>query len=327
MFINRNQITYIIPILKYIDFSQSVPSDVEPIVATVGFFDGVHVGHRYLIEQVMDEALNERLPSAVITFPVHPRKVLEKEYQPALLCGFDEKVEQLRTTRVDYCISYPFTKELSQLTAKQFMENVLKDKLNVRALLVGHDHRFGRHREESFQQYKEYGEEIGIKVIQAKEFKWFNEDVSSSRIRRLLKAGEIMKTNSLLSYPYTISGKIVEGYQVGRTIGFPTANMQIWERFKVVPALGVYAVYVHMKDETREGMLYIGKRPTLHHDENISIEVNIFDFDGDLYNQSLTVEFVDFIRPDIKFDSLNVLVQQIHQDKDDVKKRLKELEI
>lgn len=294
-------------------------------VATVGFFDGVHIGHRFLIKQVKEYAEKVGLPSAVVTFPVHPRKVLQKDYQPALLGGFDEKIQQLETTGIDYTIVLPFTIELSGLSANEFMNQVLKSDIGVHTLFVGYDHRFGHNREEGFEEYKNYGKECGIEVIQAKELQLNGENVSSSKIRTLLKEGNIEKVNQLLSYNYTLSGKIVEGYQVGRTIGFPTANIRSWERFKVVPKLGVYAVLVHVRDIVYQGMLYIGKRPTLHDDPQVSVEVNIFDFEGDLYNQSLTVEFIDFIREDSKFDTMEKLVKQIHQDKMSVLKRLKEV--
>ena len=163
---------------------------------------------------------------------------------------------------------------------------------------------------------------MGMQVVEASEWQMDGENVSSTKIRTLLKEGEILKANSLLTYNYTLSGKIVEGYRVGRTIGFPTANIRSWERYKVVPALGVYAVLVHVRDVLYEGMLYIGTRPTLHDDPEISVEVNIFDFNADLYNQSLTVEFIDFIRPDRKFETMDKLVQQIHNDKILVQKRL-----
>lgn len=292
-------------------------------MASVGFFDGVHIGHRHLIKQVKEEAKRLGLPSAIVTFPVHPRKVLQKNYQPALLCGYEEKLEQLATTQIDYVISLPFTPELSRLSARSFMEEVLKEKIGVHTLFVGYDHRFGHNREEGFAAYQSYGEELGIQVIQAAEYQVEGENVSSTKIRLLLKKGEIQRANSLLSYHYTLSGKIVEGYRVGRTIGFPTANMRSWERFKVVPELGVYAVLVHIRDIIYKGMLYIGTRPTLHDDPEISVEVNIFDFSGDLYNQSLTVEFIDFIRADRKFDSMDELVAQIHKDKSQVQERLK----
>ncbi len=292
-------------------------------VGTIGFFDGVHKGHRHLIKQVVEEAKSQGLPSAVITFPIHPRKVLQADYLPSLLCGFEEKVEQLSTTGVDYCITLPFTKGLSLLSAKEFMDQVLKADIGLHTLIVGYDHRFGHNREDGFPEYQRYGKELGINVIEADKLQVDGKNVSSTIIRNLLKEGDIERTNHLLSYNYTLSGKIVEGYQVGRTIGFPTANIRSWERYKVVPKLGVYAVLVHVRNVIYPGMLYIGRRPTLHDDPEVSIEVNIFDFDADLYNQSLTVEFIDFIREDVKFDAMDTLVKQIHNDKDLVLRRLK----
>lgn len=296
----------------------------KPLVATIGFFDGVHAGHRFLIDQVKQEAAKLSLPSAVITFPIHPRKVLNKDYQPALLCGYEEKVERLSSTGIDYCISLDFTIEMSELTAREFMSNILKDKLNVKELIIGYDHRFGHNRSEDFEDYLRYGDEIEMQVIQAQESNP-QEHVSSSRIRRLLGNGDVEKAARLLTYNYTISGKIVEGFKVGRTIGFPTANIQIWEDFKVIPAFGVYAVYVYIEGEKYGGMLYIGKRPTLHNSENISLEVNIFDFDEDLYNKSLTVEFLRFVRVDQKFSGLEELKQQIYEDKMNVQKILQKM--
>ena len=293
----------------------------KPLVATIGFFDGVHSGHRFLIEQVKSAARKKNLPSAVITFAVHPRKILQKDYQPALLCGYDEKIKRLALTGIDYCVSLDFTIEMSKLTAREFMVKILKKKLNVDTLIIGYDHRFGHNRDKDFNDYRRYGEEIGMNVIQSVESNP-SEHVSSSRIRRLLGNGDIKKANRLLSYNYTISGKVIEGFKVGRTIGFPTANIQIWEDYKVVPAFGVYAVYVHICGTKYKGMLYIGKRPTLQNGNNISLEVNIFDFDGDLYNQSLTAEFIDFVRFDKKFDGVEELKNQIQEDKRQVQKLL-----
>lgn len=303
---------------------QSDQLDKQPIVATIGFFDGVHLGHRYLIKQVTDEATDLNLRSAVITFPTHPRKVLHKDYQPALLCGFDEKIERLASTDIDYCICLDFTIEISKMSAYQFMKEILKDRFNVNTLVIGYDHRFGHNREDGFADYKRYGEELGINVVEAKELP--SEDhVSSSHIRRLLGEGNVTKAAELLSYNYTISGKIVEGFKVGRTIGFPTANIEVWETYKVIPSFGVYAVYVHVEGNRYEGMLYIGKRPTLHNGDNISIEVNLFDFDGDLYNKELTAEFLEFMRPDVKFSDLETLKEQIRKDKENVVAYLKDL--
>lgn len=287
----------------------------QPIVATIGFFDGVHIGHRYLIGQVRDEATRRGLQSAVITFPTHPRKVMHTNFQPALLCSYQEKLERLATTGVDYCISLDFTMDTSRLTAKDFMQQVLKNENNVDTLIIGYDHRFGRDRSDDINDYKRYGEELGIRVVEADEVPMYDH-VSSTGIRHMLQDGKVKDAARLLSYNYTISGKIIEGFQVGRTIGFPTANMQIWERYKVIPALGVYAVYAHVDGQRYKAMLYIGKRPTLHADSDLSIEVNLFDFDGDLYNKELTAEFLEFVRGEEKFNDIGLLKAQIIRDKE-----------
>ncbi len=292
-----------------------------PVVATIGFFDGVHLGHHYLIDQVQKIALAEGLPSAVITFPVHPRKVMNQEYQPALLCSYEEKIIRLASTKVDYCISMDFTQELSMLTAREFIQKILKEQLHVRTLVVGYDHRFGHNREDGFEEYKKYGAEVGINVVLAKQYE--GEHISATRIRALLSEGDVEKAAHLLTYNYILSGKIVEGYKVGRTIGFPTANVESWERYKVVPAFGVYAVHVYIEGEKHDGMLYIGKRPTLHNGQNISVEVNIFDFEGDLYNKSISVEFLEFTRPDEKFPDVESLKAQLFRDRDMVLEVLK----
>ncbi len=312
--------------MKIIDLSKENERTDTALVTTVGFFDGVHLGHRHLISQVKAEALRLNLPSAVITFPVHPRKVLQSEYQPSLISGYDEKMSLLSTTGIDYCISLPFTVELSRLSAFDFMNLILKEIINVDTLFVGYDHRFGYNRAGGYEVYKRYGEEIGINVVLATEFQLDGEhNVSSSQIRRLLKSGKIKDANRLLSYNYTISGKIVEGYKVGRTIGFPTANIQLWERCKVMPAMGVYAVQVHMTDKVYPGMLYIGTRSTLHEDSPVSVEVNIFNFEGDLYGRSMSIEFIDFVRSDEKFNSKEELVARIHCDKEEVERILREI--
>lgn len=294
----------------------------QPLVATIGFFDGVHIGHQFLIDQLKDEALRRNLPSAVITFPVHPRKVLNSDYQPALLCGFHEKVKLLENTGVNYCAVLDFSIDMSRLSAKDFIQQVLKKQFQIEVLLIGYDHRFGHDRKDGFEEYVEYGREVGIDVIQAKVFSP-NIHVSSTQIRKLLDEGEIQQANQLLGYNYTIAGQIVEGFKVGRTIGFPTANIKIWEDFKVVPAFGVYAVKVHIGDCLYGGMLYIGKRPTLHNGNNVSLEVNIFNFNEDLYGKNLSVEFLEFVRPDEKFDGLEALKDQIFKDKERVMDILK----
>ena len=307
--------------MKIIDLKKDSPR--EGMVVTMGFFDGVHLGHRHLINQVVEEAKQLGRESAVITFPVHPRKVLDKDYQPPLLCGFDEKIYQLKTTGIDNAIVLDFTPEISKLTAKEFIQQILKEKINIHTLFVGYDHRFGKNRAEGFEDYKVYGNEVGINIIQATPYKFGKHTVSSSQIRYLLSQGDISLSNTFLSYNYTITGKIIEGYKMGRRIGFPTANIRLWERYKVIPTDGVYAVRVHIDERQFDGMLYIGNRPTFHEDSHTSVEVNIIDFDEDVYNKTITVEFVSFVRPDIKFTGVEPLVAQINKDKKAVIEKLK----
>lgn len=293
----------------------------SPIIATIGFFDGVHIGHRYLIDQMKRVALKKGMPSVIITFPVHPRKVMQQDFQPALLCGYDEKLIRLSTTGVDYCLPIDFTQEMSKMTAREFMHKILKEKYCVDTLIIGYDHRFGYNREDGFNEYRKYGQEVEMDVILADELP--GEHVSSSHIRQLLHEGDVRKAAELLSYNYLISGKIIEGFQVGRTIGFPTANVESWEKYKVIPAFGVYAVHVYLEGEKHDGMLYVGRRPTLQNGKNVSVEVNVFSFNDDLYNKSLTAEFLEFIRPDEKFSDLETLKDHILQDKDNVLETLK----
>lgn len=298
--------------MQYIDLNNKI--EHLPVVATIGFFDGVHIGHRFLIEQVRQLAIQKGLPAAVITFPVHPRKVLQQDYQPALLCSYDEKIIRLAATNIDYCISMDFTQELSKMTAREYIHKVLSEQLSVKVLVIGYDHRFGHNREDGFDEYKKYGEEVGMEVIRAEEYP--GEHVSATSIRKLLGEGDVQKAADLLSYNYLLSGKIVGGYKVGRTIGFPTANVQAWERYKVIPAFGVYAVHVYLDGEKHDGMLYIGRRPTLQNGTEVSVEVNIFGFDEDLYNKSLSAEFLEFVRHDTKFPDIESLRHQLFKDKE-----------
>lgn len=287
----------------------------KKLVATIGFFDGVHLGHRFLIDELKKIAQERNQPSAVITFPEHPRAVLHADYQPKLLNSFDEKLEQLATTGIDYCIVLDFTVELSRLTAQEFISSILAEKLHVAALLIGYDHRFGRDRKDGFEQYVAYGAASGMEVIKASPYDEGRTAVSSSEIRRLLTEGKVEEADRLLTYPYQLQGTIVNGYKVGRKLGFPTANIQVDEPFKIIPGIGVYAVWVYLKGEKYKGMLYIGDRPTLDNGKNITLEVNILDFSGDIYNNEIIVAFIYYVRGDVKFNSLDELKEQLGRDR------------
>ncbi len=295
------------------------PSDKEKVpacVATVGFFDGVHAGHRFLIEELKSIALKQNLKSVVITFPVHPRKVLNSQFQPQLLTSFSEKLQQLESMGIDACIVLDFDEKMAGLSAYEFLKTILYKKYNVQSLLVGHDHRFGHNRTDGFPEYKKYGEMLGMEVIQAQPYKTTEDkNISSSEIRLALQQGEIERANRLLGYSYSLSGKVIDGFRLGRKIGFPTANIQLTDTDKLIPSLGVYAVRVFWETGIYLGMMNIGIRPTLATDMHISLEVNIFDFDEDIYNQIIKVEFITKIRDEKKFNGIDELVEQLKKDK------------
>jgi riboflavin kinase/FMN adenylyltransferase len=317
----------------------------KAVVATVGFFDGVHSGHRFLIGEMRRVARERDLPSAVITFPVHPRMVLQSDYQPRLLNTYEEKLNRLSETGIDYVIEMDFTPSLAVFTAREFITKVLSAQWSVKILLIGYDHRFGHLRSEGFEQYVIYGRECGMEVLRAVSYSKDGVTFSSSGIRKLLWKGDVAGAARILGYFYRVKGRVVNGYKVGRSIGFPTANIAVDENFKELPAAGSYAVWALVEgresvngpfetapDEANraggeplresrlvnrrfKGMLYIGSRPTVHDGGDVSVEVNIFDFSEDIYGETITVEFVEFIRGDMKFESLDELRAQMWFDK------------
>lgn len=295
----------------------------QGIVATIGFFDGVHVGHRFLIKELQDWGKELNMPSAVITFLEHPRQVLHSDYRPKLLDTFQEKMERLETTGIDYCIALDFTYELSLYSAADFIR-LLAEEYHVKGLLIGYDHRFGHDRSDGFEQYVEYGGQVGMEVRKASPYDEGNIRVSSSEIRRLLQEGKVEMANALLTYPYQLRGRIVSGYKVGRTIGFPTANIEVDSPYKLLPKVGVYAVWVELLGKRYKGMLYIGKRPTLQNGDNLTIEVNILGFSGNAYNDEITVSFVYAVREDKAFESVEALREQLERDRQTVDKLLVE---
>ena len=298
------------------------PQTLTPTVATIGFFDGVHLGHRFLIQQVKVAATQTGWQSSIITFPVHPRQIIQSEFQPQLLSSPEEKIELLASTGVDNCILLPFTRELSQLTAYEFMQ-LLYDKYKVRMLVIGYDHRFGHNRAETFEDYCRYGRELGIHIMQASAYTQEQDKVSSSAIRRALQTGDIRTATKFLGYHYYLEGTVVDGYKVGRKIGFPTANLRVDFPNKLIPSIGVYAVYVYVNGEKHKGMLNIGYRPTINNGTDLSIEVHILDFQGDIYHQKMRIEFIDFLRPEEKFNSVDELILQMQKDKEDTIRVLK----
>ena len=288
-----------------------------PTVATVGFFDGVHRGHLFLIGQVKRLACERGMASLLVTFDSHPRQVMQHDYQPRLLSTLFEKRRLLQASGADACALLHFTPELARLTAREFMERVLRDGLGVKMLVVGYDHRFGRDRADGFEDYVRYGRELGIEVVRAEACRVGQVNVSSSVTRAFVSEGEMEMAARCLGRPYELTGRVVPGFHVGRELGFPTANLQPDDPLKLVPARGVYAVRVYgALPENRfcAGMLNIGMRPTLENGDAPSIEVHLLGFSGDLYDCELRVEFVRRLRDEKKFRSRAELVRQLQAD-------------
>jgi riboflavin kinase/FMN adenylyltransferase len=293
----------------------TAPEKVQ-LVATVGSFDGVHAGHRFLLRNLCETGRERSLPTAVITFPHHPREVVQRdEYRPELLNSFEEKITLLSQTGIDYCIVLDFTEELSQLPAEAFIREILADKLGVRTLLTGYDHHFGYNRTDGSAQYVKYGRLCGVEVLSVTYYGLGDTIVCSSGIRKLIAEGQVDTAARLLTYTYRLRGTVKEGFRVGRTLGFPTANLKLNEPHKLLPKNGVYAVWADTDDGQRyKGMLYIGNRPTFDANSTISIEVHLLDFTGDLYGKELTLSLVCFMRPDTRFANTSALTTQLAHD-------------
>ena len=285
---------------------------------SIGYFDGVHKGHVALLNRLVSQAKERGLESVVVTFSIHPREALNANYVPKLITLNEERYRLLEEQGIDYCVVLPFDKEISGKSFKQFMDSYLIDKLNTKYLLIGHDHHFGCDRANGFEQYKQYGEEKGIVVEREEVFKIKDIVVSSSHARRQIQEGNVVGAKEALGYDYFIEGTVIPGFKLGKSIGFPTANVAVNDVRKLLPAAGVYAVTVNVEGNSKplKSMLYIGARPTfVDMSETKSIEVHIFDFNEDIYQKRIRVNFKQFIREEQKFDSPSKLATQLNKDK------------
>ncbi|MCI6080240.1 MAG: bifunctional riboflavin kinase/FAD synthetase [Prevotella sp.] len=286
------------------------------MIATIGFFDGVHIGHCHLINMLKKVARERGVEACVITFDRHPRQVVQPEWCPEMLTTLEEKTQLLEATGIDRCEVLHFDREMANQSAHDFMLHTLKEKLGVSILVTGYDNRFGHNRSEGFEDYVRYGKEIGIEVIKGEELTDGSNNVSSSSIRRMLKEGRIEDATRCLGREYQLTGTVVGGEHIGRTIGFPTANIRPDDSSKLIPANGVYAVDVWSQagDINRErAMLNIGTRPTFNGTAT-TIEVHIPHFAGNLYGSTLSIAFLRKIREERKFDSPEALVEQLNKD-------------
>ena len=291
-------------------------------VATIGVFDGVHLGHQLVISKVLEQARQRGLVSTVITFDRSPREVLDPSFRPQLLTTLEEKSDIIASLGVDQLVVLPFTREMASLSAWDFMQQVLSDQLHVKVLFTGYDNRFGHDRTEGFDDYVRYGEQLGMQVLRGdvELMDGGSLAVSSSEIRRLLAdEGRVELMPRYLTRRYVLKGKVMPGEHIGHKLGYPTANLEPEGTGKLIPAAGVYAVWAMLDGEQspRPAMMNIGMRPTFdgHHQ---TLEVNILGFDGDLYGQTVQVTFVERLRDERKFDSPEALAAQLEQDRDRV---------
>lgn len=286
----------------------------EKTIVTIGTFDGVHIGHQKIIEQVVKTAKKLNKKSVLLTFFPHPRMVLQKDTSIELINTINERAELLSKTGLDYLIIHPFSKEFSSLTALDFVRDILVNQLCTSKLIIGYDHHFGKNREGNLEQLTEYSHIYGFEVEEIPAQDINDVAVSSTKIRKALSEKNIKTANKYLGYPFMLNGKVVNGKQLGGKIGFPTANIKVEETYKLIPKTGVYVVKSYLKGADVYGMMNIGYRPTIDGNHQ-TIEVHFFDFNEDLYNQNLTIEILFFLRDEEKFSSIEKLISQLKEDK------------
>lgn len=281
---------------------------------TLGTFDGVHMGHRKILERVTQNTETNKYESLVLTFFPHPRMVLQGQSDVKLLNTISEKIELLEMMGVQNLVIHPFDESFSKLTAQEFVKTVLVDKFNIQKIIIGHDHRFGRNRTANIDDLITFGKEYGFEVEQISVQEIKEVSISSTKIRNALTEGNMALANEYLGYDYFLTGTILKGKQLGRTIGFPTANLQIEEDYKLIPRNGAYVVKSSINQKTVFGMMNIGYNPTVG-EGNLSVEIHYFDFEADLYDQKISVSILEYLRPETKFDSVDLLKTQLEKDK------------
>ncbi len=297
--------------------SNSFASKKKTIV-TVGTFDGVHLGHQKIIASLVAEARKKDLAATLLTFDPHPRKVVQPDAPMALIQTIEERAQTLETLGLDYVVVHPFTRAFAQLSAEEYVKEILVDTLNVAHIIVGHNHRFGKNRGADFADLERFGVQYGFDVTQISAKLIDDVSVSSTKIRRALLMGDLNKAHQLLGRPFQLMGKVVLGNQKGRTMGFPTANLVPNNPEKIIPKNGVYAVVVSIHGAKHLGMMNIGTNPTVN-GQNTSIEVHVINWDGDLYGQTIDVSLIDRLRDETKFDSLDKLKAQLEKDKESIR--------
>lgn len=290
-------------------------SSEEKTFVTIGTFDGVHFGHQQIIKKLVNEAKKEGGKSVLLTFFPHPRMVLQKDSSLELINTINERSELLEKTGLDYLIIHPFSKEFSRLSALSFVRDVLVNQLNTSKLIIGYDHHFGKNREGNIEQLSEYSELYNFSVEEIPAQDIDEVSISSTKIRKALANGHLKTANNYLGYNFMLTGTVVNGKQLGGKIGFPTANIDIKETYKLIPKTGVYVVKSEINKKVIFGMMNIGNRPTIN-GKHQTIEVHFFDFNQNVYHQKITIETLYFLREEQKFDSVKILIHQLKKDEE-----------
>ena len=285
-------------------------------VVTIGTFDGVHIGHQKIIKRLVKIAKNNDLKAVVLTFFPHPRMVLQKDISIKLINTIDEKSLLLENLGIDHLVIKKFTKEFSRLTAFEFVRDILVNKLQIKHIIIGYDHRFGRNRAANIDDLREFGETYDFKVIEISAQEINEVAVSSTKIRKALLEGDLNDANKYLGYHYMLTGTVVKGKGIGKKLDFPTANLKIEEDYKLIPKAGVYVVKSKYQNRTIFGMMNIGTNPTFNDGNQQFIEINFFNFNEDIYGQQLQIDMLLRLRDEQKFDSVDALKEQLQRDKD-----------
>ena len=298
--------------MKTIHGIENFPAS-EGSIVTIGTFDGVHLGHQQILKQLINTSQQSKLKSVLLTFFPHPRMVLQPDISMRLIQTIEEREKALRKTGLDYLVIHPFSEKFSRLSADDYVKQILVEKLNVRKVVVGYDHRFGRNRTASLEDMYNYADIYDFEVIEIDAKKIKSTAVSSTKIRKAIDQGDIALANSYLGDPFTLEGVVVHGDKRGRELSYPTGNIELQNKHKIIPKQGVYLIQSDIDNQVVYGMMNIGTKPTFD-TTNPSIEVHFFDWNGDLYDQNLQVKLLKWIREEQKFGSVEELQAQIHAD-------------
>ena len=296
-----------------------------PTVVTIGTFDGVHVGHQKIINRLVATAKKERLKSLILTFFPHPRMVLQKDLDLKLINTINERGDILSALGLDYLVIKKFSHEFSRLSAEDFVKQILVDKLHAKKIIIGYDHRFGRNRNADIEDLKNFGNKYGFEVEEISAQDINDVAVSSTKIRKALDEGDMKKANAYLGYPFMLTGTVSKGRGIGRQLAFPTANIHIEERYKLIPKYGAYIVSSVIEGKPVYGMMNIGMNPTVN-GEKESVEVHFLNFDKDIYGKKVQIDVLQRIRDEQKFESVEALKNQLKKDKQKVVQFIKKKE-